>query len=311
MTHTLMTTEASPELLARCRLTLAAKSRSFRLASYFLPKAGRDDAALVYSLCRHIDDLADEAESEQQALQDLKALEQELLGTRPRSPLVLAYEHLRQRRGIRLRPLLDLLQGVRSDLGVVRIENDRQLLRYCYRVAGTVGLLMCPILGVTDRRALPHAIDLGLAMQLTNICRDVLEDAGRDRVYLPASRLVAQGLDHRAVLTGQVDSARLARVVEGILALAERYYASGFAGLRFIPLRSRLAMAVAGRVYRAIGLRLRRRGCLVMAGRTVVPAGGKLVAVFMALASLPLGSLRRYHDHPRSLHDGLEGLLAH
>jgi phytoene synthase len=166
---------------------------------------------------------------------------------------------------------LELIAGVRSDAGPVALADDAELLRYCYRVAGTVGLMMCGVLGVRAPGARAFALDLGIAMQLTNICRDVAEDAARGRVYLPATRLAQVDSDGPALLRGQCPAPR------------DRRRRPRPARARRPPLRQRrprhalhplaLAPRDPGRqpVYRAIGLVLRARDGDALAGRAVAP----------------------------------------
>jgi phytoene synthase len=174
--------------------------------------------------------------------------------------------------------------------------------------------MMCAVLGVRDRRGLQHAVDLGIAMQLTNICRDVKEDAAMGRVYLPADRLAAAGVEQAALVAGEADREAVAAVVAQLLELADHYYASADVGMRYIPWRPRLAIFVASRVYRAIGVRLRQRhACDALVGRTVVPFGAKVFWTLCALAAW-FASLWPTRDqtpaHPKLLHAHL-GDLAH
>ncbi|HET6762430.1 MAG TPA: phytoene/squalene synthase family protein, partial [Longimicrobiaceae bacterium] len=295
----------TPSLVDTSRAELADKARTFHLASRLLPAAVRDDAAVVYAFCRLVDDTVDEARDLAAAGCALDVLEWEVRGLRPARPLVAALRETAVRRGMPLEPALELIAGVRGDLGPVRVADDEELLRYCYRVAGTVGLMMCGVLGVRSPRALPHAVDLGIAMQLTNIARDVAEDAMNGRVYLPLDRLAGAGVAAEELLAGRADAARVARVVGTVLEMAERYYVSGDAGMRDIPWRCRAAILVAARVYRAIGLRLRRRGCDALAGRQVVPWTGKaawgLRAVVESVRPAHLGLTPR-PGHDRGLH---------
>jgi 15-cis-phytoene synthase len=172
---------------------LTAGSKTFRFASYFLPRDCRNDAAIVYSFCRLVDDLADDAPSMEQATTDLQQVRDELQGKATARAIVAAYADVAARTGISPDVAEALIQGVLSDQRLVRVQTDAELLTYCYQVASTVGLMMCGVLGVRDPRALAHAVDLGLAMQLTNICRDVADDARMNRVYLPEERLRAAG----------------------------------------------------------------------------------------------------------------------
>ncbi len=299
-------------LVAQAHEVLDRHGRSFALAGRLLPAGVRDDAAVVYAFCRLVDDTADEAPSEAVARRELDVLQAELLGEAPRRPLVRAYLDVCARAGIPAEAGAELLRGVRGDLDPVQLGDDRALLRYAYRVAGTVGLMMCGVLGVRDPAARAQAIDLGVAMQLTNICRDVREDAGRGRVYLPADRLRRHGVEPDALLAetdGQPTPsvrAATAAVVGELLALAERYYASAGTGVPAIPLRARLAIGAAARIYRAIGVRLLgRHRADPWHGRTVVPWWGRLLAL---VDGVRWGLLARRAPHTPALHDALRGL---
>ena len=165
------------------------------------------------------------------------------------------------------------------------------LLLYCHRVAGTVGLVMCHVMGVRDPRALKRAAHLGIAMQLTNICRDVAEDWDNARVYLPRALFgesVPAGPFPPALREGARSSVRV------LLDEAERYYASADAGLALLGWRCALAVRTARFVYAAIGRRIEAQGCDVLAGRAVVPLWRKLLlagrAFFAGLFELPLGA---------------------
>jgi phytoene synthase len=275
MNHALTTPagqDLNPNVVAQSTEVLATHGRSFRLASHFLPKSSRQDAAVVYAFCRLVDDLADEADDAASALRDLNQVRDELHGRTESRPLLGAFRSVLDRCSIDVRAADHLIDAVLSDLEEVRVEDDEEFLRYCYGVAGTVGLMMCGVLGVTDSRAHAHAIDLGVGMQITNICRDVKEDAAMGRVYLPATRLKSAGTSQEALINGTADPESVAEVVRGLLDLAEDYYKSATQGLHYIPFRPRGAIVIASRVYRAIGLRLLRlhQGNALI-GRTVVP----------------------------------------
>lgn len=285
------------------RALLRAKGRTFWLASRLLPGALLDDVVVLYAFCRVVDDAIDEAPSPSAARDHAELLARELEGEAPR-PEVAAFRELAARRGLDLRYARELLEGVSSDVGRVRVEDDAGLSRYAYLVAGTVGAMMGQLLGATDARARAAAVELGIAMQLTNICRDVLEDAARDRVYLPAARLRAAGLDPEELVCGVVDRERLAQVVREVLALADRHYQAARAGYAFLPWRARATVAVAARLYRQIGVTLlERQGADPLRGRVVVPTPEKLrlaVAELLRLASAAAASPHegRFHHAP-------------
>lgn len=302
---------AEPRVLEASYLTLERKARTFSLASRLLPRRARDDAALVYAFCRLVDDTADEAVDRRAAAVELDRLLAELDGRRPARPLVGAFLDAAARLDLPLQAAAELIDGVRTDLGRVRIADDDELLRYCYRVAATVGLMMCAVLRVRDPAAHPHAVDLGVAMQLTNIARDVAEDARRDRVYLPTERLRRRGVEPGSLVDRSADRGQVAAVVLEVLDLADGYYRSADGGMRDIPWQPRQAILVASRVYRAIGVTLRRGAGDALAGRTVVPLAGKLGWTARALLDglhpriLGIGA-RRPHDP--LLHRALRGL---
>jgi phytoene synthase len=281
---------------------LAFRARSFRWAAAFLSRAHRRRVAALYAFCRAVDDLADADWVTPEAQRDLEQL-QLALAAEPDGKSLWPEHYLWFRTlcldcGIDFQVVQDLLAGMTSDLGVVRVQSDEELLRYCYRAAGTVGLMMCAVLGVRDRHAWRHAVHLGMAMQLTNISRDVLEDAGSGRVYLPADRLAAYGVASEQLVEGGADSDAVSLVVSDVLTLAEGYYRSGDVGMRYLPARARWAVLVASRLYRGIGRRLRRRHrSNPFHGRVVVPWFEKLGLVTAATASWFRLSLTRRGGH--------------
>lgn len=308
----------STELVADSRAVLTKHARSFRLASYFLPAQCADEAAITYAFCRLADDLADEAPTHEQAVRDLGALATEIRGQQTPRPIVAAYNSVAAQRDIPEAAATELLLGLESDLGTVRIADDQEFVRYCYRVAGTVGLMMSGVLGVLDPAARTPAVDLGVAMQITNICRDVLEDARRDRVYIPESRLRAVGLSHARLLDpdfvhDEDGRKRLATVVDDLLEMAEAAYERAWRGMHFIPARPRTAILVASVLYRDIGRRLRfAHSSDPLHGRTMVSFVGRvrgiLHGVFLALHPVSWGWMRSKPEPTSPLAVHMRGL---
>jgi 15-cis-phytoene synthase len=156
---------------------------------------------------------------------------------------------------------LELIEGMAMDVRGTRYTTLKELLLYCYRVAGTVGLMMSPVMGLRDQKALRHAADLGIAMQLTNIARDITEDAAMGRIYLPLTCLQEAGI-HPEAIAAPEHREKLAVLTLRLLREAERYYRSGDAGLWYLSFRSACAVAAARHVYVKIGsLLLRKRPC--------------------------------------------------
>ncbi len=251
---------------------LARHGRSFRLAGRLLGPVTLDRAARLYAACRAIDDLADESPDPVLAGEVLRSLRADLLAGRGATPL--------GRRLLSLEVDPDaaaaLVDAMLADLEPVHVADEAALLRYAYGAAGTVGLMMCDVLGVIDPAARPHAVDLGIAMQLTNIARDVREDALRGRLYLPGSWL-PPGTTAATVLDNQ---AAAFVAVQRLLGLAERHYRSGALGYAALPGRSAVAIPAAARLYREIGIRILRRGpAYLHRGRCVVPPIRRLALI--------------------------------
>jgi phytoene synthase len=301
------------DVVANAREVLATRARSFRWGSAFLGADRRDDAAVVYAMCRLVDDIADDPAATADAASDLEQVRQEVQRASLPRPLVAVFHAVSTRRGIDPAWMLELIEGCRDDLFHRPLPDDTALLRYSYRVAGTVGLMMCGVLGVKRPEARAFAIDLGVAMQLTNICRDVAEDAGMGRVYLPAERLRHHGTSPEALLRGTADRGAVAKAVGELLELAEAYYRSAWLGLRYIPWPGRLAILVAAKLYRAIGRRLAAHGGDALAGRTVVPWTAKLRLTLASVFDLFSPTILGWNappEHDSSLHRPLAGLPA-
>jgi 15-cis-phytoene synthase len=280
------------DALAKSRRAIAEGSKSFSLASRLLPARVRDDAVVVYAYCRRADDLVDLAApgAAAAALAELQAeLDQVYGASCPPGGVLEAFQDVVRRRAIPRAYPQALLDGLAMDVQGARYETLAEVCVYAFRVAGAVGLMMCHVMGIREERALLHAAHLGIAMQLTNICRDVAEDWGRGRLYLPADRLAASGAPEVPPRLGErlPERARapVARVVEGLLAEAERYYASGDRGLWALSPRCRVAVRAARLIYAEIGAEIARRGYDPLAGRAVVPRRRKLMLAARAAVS--------------------------
>ena len=250
---------------------ISKAGKTFYFATLWLERSLRHDAALAYDFCRTVDDIADGPLSEVDRTVQLNDIEhavttgdatQELVGRV--APLLARYPEVRG-------PLAALVRACREDTPSLRIAHEEDLERYAFGVAGNVGLIMYPILGGEREEGKPLAADLGMAMQYTNIARDIFEDLSRNRVYLPTDwlgeRSISELLSHNPSI--------VVEAVRRLLRLADARYARGLSGLRYLAPKNRFAINLAARCYAAIGDGVIRHGQLARE-RSVVSLARKV-----------------------------------
>jgi phytoene synthase len=288
---------AGADDLDACVALMRTGSRTFFAASRLLPTRVRSAAIALYAFCRVADDLVDDGDLRLD--QALAQLGQRLDHIYDNNPL----DHLEDRALAEVvrrhdlpRPLLDaLLDGFAWDAQGRAYDTLEDLHGYGARVAGSVGAMMCWIMGVRSAQALARACELGVAMQLTNIARDVGEDARNGRLYLPRGWMAEAGIDADAWLARPVCTPALQSVVERLLLEADRLYGQASAGIALLPRDCRSAILAARLVYAEIGQQLRREGLDPLARRAVVPRSRKLV--LLACASVQSGWVGRRPVH--------------
>ena len=249
--------------------------KTFYFATFWLPSEARDDAAIAYSFCRKIDDVADGGLPRDQRDEYLRSVTR-ALGSMDRTfPGIERVLSLIERFPDIQEPFIALVDACREDATDLVINTQGDLVRYCHGVAGNVGLIMYPILGGRAPEGLSYAADLGIAMQCTNIARDVFEDLIRGRIYLPSEWL--EGIDVQDLLQGdaQVEQG-VVGAIQRLLNVAHLHYERGLAGIHFLAPRSRYAIKVAARCYGAIGEGVLRGG-VVARERSVVPLYKKIL----------------------------------
>ncbi len=283
-------------LYKRAGQATAEGSKSFFFATRFFPPHLASAAHAVYWFCRYTDDLVDECENQQQGRRDLKAWEASLrdcIRSGPGScqhPVLQVFLDTANRYQIPLDYAFELIEGMRMDLDQTRYRTFEDLRLFCYRVASVVGLMMCHVIGFKrpeDReRALPHAIDLGIAMQLTNIMRDIHEDLQRGRVYLPIDEM-----DRFGYSVADLESGNRQQAFQELMSFqaerAEAFYRQGNEGISMLHPDGRFAVEIASNVYHEILNRLRASSFDVFGHRTVVPASVKYWITARSLA-LPI-----------------------
>jgi phytoene synthase len=272
---------------------LARHGRSFHWAGRFMARDKLKRAAELYKLCRHIDDAVDEAATWEAAHEQLtrnmdkaRAELRNLLARTPGTgiPDSLCYAALEE-----------LCRGVAGDIAQQNIADKDELLVYAYRVAGTVGILMCRILNVDDNRAVAYSVDLGIAMQCTNIARDIGEDWRAGHCYIPRDWRTADG-------------AIKPEAIVRLLKLADKYYTSAEAGMAYLPAGARLAILCAARVYRRIGTKIARNPEAAQTRRIYVPAHEKALVTARAIGAFV--ARKKFHHTPPPHDDHLHNALA-
>ena len=262
-----------------CREIVRTHSKSFYLSSLFLGTEKRRAIWAVYAFCRTADDMVDRVAPPCERLAALDAWERGLIDAhagRPHGAIYVAYAEAIRRFAIPIEPALDLLRGARLDVTVRRYETHDALLDYCYLVASTVGLLVIPILGTSSPNAQPYGIALGRAMQMTNILRDVGEDARMDRIYLPASDLRRFACSEQTILEGRIDEAFVALMrfeIEQVRAM----YREAEPGINLLAPDARYTVRLARDLYRGILDRIEANRYDVFSRRAYVPFRTKML----------------------------------
>jgi phytoene synthase len=273
--------------LAACRTLLRGGSRSFHAASLLLPERVRAPATAVYAFCRLADDAVDLDGGRAAAVARLRDRLARAYEGRPLPiPADRAFAAVVARHGIPRALPEALLEGLAWDAeGGRRYDDLPALEAYAARVAGSVGCMMAVLMGVHDRAALARACDLGVAMQLTNIARDVGEDARAGRLYLPLDWLREAGVDPDAWLALPAPDPAVASVVLRLLDAADVLYRRAGSGFAALPARCRPGIRAAALLYAGIGREVERRGCDSVSGRARVPGSRK--AALLLRAALP------------------------
>ena len=230
--------------------TLKKYAKSFYFAGLLLDKQTLHDASVLYAFCRQLDDAADIEDMSEKSVK-LQQLITDYRTDHSQNEINIAFKTLKKQYQLNNQFIDDLILGVSSDVQFKQPKDLKELIFYSYQVAGTVGGLMARILGATNEKAWRFAIDLGIGMQLTNISRDVKEDALNNRIYLPQDQL-GSDIDATTILNPE-HKTKVYNVTKEILNTADKYYQSGFSGIYYIPKKNKFSILIAGILYQSIG----------------------------------------------------------
>lgn len=269
---------ADPEALVRayahCDEIAAGNSRTFALASQLLPRQQRQAARALYAFCRITDDIIDRAQGDTDAA--LARWRACALASPPcDNPVALAWADTRHRYRIPARYAEQLVEGVAADLHKTRYASFDELAVYCYGVASTVGLMAMHIIGFSGRDAIHYAVKMGVALQLTNILRDVREDWEAGRLYLPQDELAAFGVTEDDIAAGRTDD-RWRAFMRFQIERNRRLYAEALPGIAKLHPSGRFAIAAAAELYQAILAEIAARDGDVFSRRVELSAWNKL-----------------------------------
>jgi len=230
--------------------TLKKHAKSFYFAGLLLDKQTLHNASVLYAFCRQLDDAADIEDMSEKSVK-LQQLITDYRTDHSQNEINIAFKELKKQYQLNNRFIDDLILGVSSDVQFKQPKDLKELIFYSYQVAGTVGGLMARILGATNEKAWRFAIDLGIGMQLTNISRDIKEDALNNRIYLPQDQL-GSDIDATTILNPE-HKTKVYHVTKEILHIADKYYQSGFSGIYYIPKKNKFSILIAGMLYQSIG----------------------------------------------------------
>ena len=259
---------------------LRKNSKSFYFASLFLSKKNFNNCVILYEFCRKIDDIADRNVKNKE--KRIKLILCDINNQRYDNNLAISkLSLLINGKIINKVNIIELLTGVLMDTKKVSIKDVKELINYSYLVAGTVGIMMAKLLGSKEDYSFKFAADLGIAMQLTNIMRDLLEDASINRVYYPKSWI---NIEPKEILEqSKATKLKLINATENLNVLANIYYKSAMKGLGFLPIRSRFSILLALLVYKQIGINIIKKNYINLKRREVVSFLGKIFCFLKAV----------------------------
>ena len=257
---------------------LSIYAKSFNWAGFFLPKKTYKNCSYLYDFCRVIDNIADDEDEIEIKKVKFQKFVSDFKQKNFENPVIQNMWNIIHEFNISLEIIYDLFDGIESDIKQnVKIDTRKDLLIYCYRVAGTVGLMMAKILKVSKKQSLKSAIDLGIAMQLTNISRDVIEDSKKNRSYI----------------NGNFEE------INSTIKLADTFYKNSFYSIREIPLSFRFSILVARRIYRKIGYKILKKKTFEnysKSGKIYVSNFEKVLETILSIYDLIILSLLNKND---------------
>ncbi len=288
-------------------LNLKNRAKSFYFASLFFDRKIQKDVNDLYRFCRYIDDLADNSTLNKKKIKDeLKYLKQCLKKKKSQNQIIDNFISIMKEYNIRASTPLYLISGIFDDLKKVNISSFNQLFFYSYKVAGTVGLMMCKIMKTNNIKQNLKGIQLGIAMQITNICRDIKEDLKRDRIYFPKTYRSFRFKNCDEILSNISLQKKLSKDMLKLMNDSDDLYANSWNVILELPFKYRIPIAIAANLYQSIGFKIRKNNFNIWNERTYLSLPEKL---FITLKTLLYVMIKKKSKINRKMDNLVKSLL--
>jgi len=269
-------------------LTLKYRAKTFYFASVFLPRKVKKDIENLYIFCRYLDDLGDDLNlSKVESFKKLRIIKDQIKKKKSTFPAVRNFINIMIKHKINKSVPIELIKGIEYDLrGKVNVKTSEQLIKYCYQVAGTVGFMFCKIINVSDQKMILGGIQLGIAMQLTNISRDVAEDLKMNRIYIPKSMRNYKDNDKEKILSNSNIKMRISKDLLVLLKLADLFYENAWRSIYILKKKYGIPISIAAELYRRIGKKIEYKKGNIWKERIYVNFFEKVLFSFKAIYKL-------------------------
>ena len=270
------------------KLTLKYRAKTFYFASLFLPKGIKKDIENLYIFCRYLDDLGDDLNLDKnQSFKKLRIIKNQILKKKSTTPAITNFINLMIKHKINRSIPIELINGIQYDLKKqVNIKTFEELIKYSFQVAGTVGFMFCKIIKVKDKKQILGGIQLGIAMQLTNISRDVLEDLKMDRIYIPESMRSYKNNDKKRILSNEIVKKKISRDLLVLLNQADLLYENAWNSIKMLKKKYGIPISLAAELYRKIGEKIKQKNGNIWKERIYVSLIEKIYFSIIAIYKL-------------------------
>lgn len=276
------------------------KAKTFYLASVFFPKKIKNDVKILYNFCRYVDDVGDLIQNTNLKKIQLRKIRNDIKKNKSRDTFVYEFLNIVNLYKIERKIVYDLIDGIYFDAGSVNIKSEEQLEEYAYKVAGTVGLMMCSIMGVSNRNLFNHAIELGIAMQITNICRDIKEDLMINRIYFPERIRGFQYEGNLELLRNKEKQQILSKNILKLLNKSDLLYKDSLKGTMQLPLRIRFVILCASKLYQEIGNCIKKNPMQIWRERIFVRLPKKCLIILVCFVQCLFSLIRNFSHRERN-----------